>query len=99
MFDIDKYANIFKELGHPIRLKIVKEVIKYGKKGVSVGELQKTLNIPNSTLSHHIAALVSVLIIKQKREGRILRCILELDRIKDIMDFLTKECCIYNPNI
>lgn len=95
MRDIDKFAKIFKELGHPVRLKIIKELIKYGSQGISVGELQKVLIIPSSTLTHHLSALISVSLIIQKREGRMLLCILKLNQLEQVIAFLTKECCTH----
>lgn len=57
---LDEVAKALKELGHPTRLFIFRHLIKAGESGLPVGEIQKQLSIPASTLSHHIAALVSV---------------------------------------
>ncbi|MGB1298715.1 MAG: ArsR/SmtB family transcription factor, partial [Psychrobium sp.] len=50
---IEDTAKALKELGHPIRLTIFKRLVKSGMQGLAVGQLQKELKIPNSTLSHH----------------------------------------------
>lgn len=92
--DIQAVAQIFKELGHPTRLMIVKELVKYGTQGGSVGELQKILEIPHSTLSHHLSALVSVGLIIQERQGTTLRCKAQVGLIKQLTQFLLAECCI-----
>ncbi|MGN5011912.1 ArsR/SmtB family transcription factor [Aeromonas veronii] len=55
---LEEVAKALKELGHPTRLFIFKHLVKAGEQGLPVGELQKQLAIPASTLSHHIAALV-----------------------------------------
>lgn len=87
-------ANALKELGHPTRLSIFKTLVKGGGVGLQVGEIQKSLDIPNSTLSHHISRLVSVDLIKQQREGRILYCIPQYKNLNDLLHFLKDECCI-----
>ena len=72
---LEEVAKALKELGHPTRLFIFKHLVKAGEQGLPVGELQKQLGIPGSTLSHHISALVSVGLVKQNRESRTLMCV------------------------
>lgn len=91
--DIDTVAMALKELGHPTRLGIYKELVKAGECGLPVGELQKRLDVPPSTLSHHISALVSVGLVRQEREGRILNCTAQYEVLQGIIDFLQEECC------
>ncbi len=91
---IDDTAKALKELGHPIRLTIFKRLIKSGFQGLAVGQLQKELNIPNSTLSHHISSLASAALITQRREGTTLYCVVEYDRFMQVINFLQDECCI-----
>ncbi len=86
-------ALTLKELGHVTRLSIYKRLVKAGEQGLTVGELQKELNIPASTLSHHLAALISVKLVLQKREGRTLHCIAQYATLNNIMAFLLEECC------
>ncbi|WBA81721.1 metalloregulator ArsR/SmtB family transcription factor [Endozoicomonas sp. GU-1] len=91
--DLDTCAKALKELGHPSRLGIYKRLVRSGHQGVPVGALQKELNIPGSTLSHHISALVSVGLVKQKRDGRTLYCIPQFATFNEVMGFLSEECC------
>ena len=92
--DVEVVAKALKELGHPIRLMIFKLLVKAGYDGLSVGEIQEELNIPNSTLSHHIAKLVTVDLVKQKRSGRTLFCIPQYEKLNKLIVFLNEECCI-----
>ncbi|MGL4524462.1 MAG: ArsR/SmtB family transcription factor [Spirochaetia bacterium] len=91
--EIEEYAKTFKEIGHPARLRILKELIKYGEQGVPVGQLQKSVGIPASTLTHHIGALMSVSLMQQRREGRILWCSVLYPQLYQAIHFLTHECC------
>lgn len=91
---IEAAAAALKELGHSVRLTIFKLLVKAGNEGLAVGELQEELDIPNSTLSHHIAKLVSVGLIKQRRDGRTLFCIPQYNSLNELIDFLKDECCI-----
>ncbi|MGL4928726.1 MAG: ArsR/SmtB family transcription factor [Plesiomonas sp.] len=91
---LDEVAKALKELGHPTRLFIFRHLIKAGESGLPVGEIQKQLSIPASTLSHHIAALVSVGLVKQNRESRTLMCVSQYDVLEEIIEFLHEECCV-----
>lgn len=86
-------ATVLKELGHVTRLEIYKRLIKAGPHGVSVGELQKQLEIPASTLSHHISSLISVSLVRQERQGRTLYCHACYENLGALISFLTEECC------
>ena len=92
--NLEYVAAALKELGHPTRLKIYRDLVKAGETGRPVGDIQKKLDIPGSTLSHHISALASVGLVKQVREGRVLRCIAQYVALKSIIAFLMDECCI-----
>lgn len=92
--EIEIAANSLKELGHPTRLMIFKILVKAGFRGLPVGSLQKKLEIPNSTLSHHISKLVSVDLIMQRREGRVLYCIPQYENLNNLLAFLSDECCM-----
>ncbi len=92
--EIKKAANALKELGHPTRLSIFKTLVKSGHSGLPVGDLQKKLKIPNSTLSHHLSKLILVDLIKQKRDGRTLYCIPQYESLNALIHFLKDECCI-----
>ena len=91
--DYDTAATLFSQFGNKTRLKIVRELVRAGKSGVPVGEIKKVLEIPDSTLSHHINHLRSVGLIWQEREGTILRCFVDYKKIDSIVAFLTEECC------
>jgi len=91
---IDDIAKVLKELGHTTRLAIYKRVVKAGHQGIAVGGLQEKLAIPSSTLSHHIASLVSAGLISQRRESRTLYCVAEYETLNAVIGFLQDECCI-----
>lgn len=96
--DVETVASALKELGHPTRLGVYKRLVRAGEKGLPVGELQKELEVPSSTLSHHITALVSVGLVKQVREGRVLYCTAQYEVLNEILEFLKEECCADQQN-
>jgi len=86
-------ATAFKELGHPTRLSIFTLLVKAGYTGLPVGQLQEQLQVPSSTLSHHIAKLASAGLVKQERQGRVLNCIAQYPCLNALIGFLQNECC------
>ncbi|GEA61102.1 ArsR/SmtB family transcription factor [Vibrio comitans] len=91
---LEQVAKALKELGHPTRLAIYKQVVRAGHKGIPVGDIQQELEIPGSTLSHHISSLSSANLITQRREGRTLYCSALYENLNTVIDFLQNECCI-----
>jgi len=92
--ELNILAKALKELGHPTRLAIFKRLVKAGEQGVAVGAVQEELNVPGSTLSHHISSLASAGLIKQRREGRVLYCVVEYEKLLAVIAFFQDECCI-----
>ena len=93
MLTDEKAVKRLSELGHGTRLSIFRLLVKANPTGLTVGEIQEHLDIPGSTLSHHISRLISAGLICQLREGRILRCFAKLDSLDELMAYLTAECC------
>ena len=85
--------KILAELGHETRLSIFRLVIKYGDKGVSVGEVGQQLSIAPSTLNFHLSRLVEAQIIKQNKQGRTIYCHADVAILNSAIDLLVSECC------
>lgn len=95
--DYDTAASLLSQLGNITRLKIVRELVRAGEGGMPVGEIRNILDIPNSTLSHHLNHLRNVGLVRQEREGTVLRCFVDYENIDGIVSFLTEECCAADP--
>ncbi|PGZ57897.1 transcriptional regulator [Bacillus cereus] len=63
----EENAELLKVLAHPVRIKIVQELITKGT--CNVTELVDILHIPQSTISQHLAKLKSKKVIVNKRRG------------------------------
>ncbi|MDH3759519.1 MAG: helix-turn-helix domain-containing protein [Gammaproteobacteria bacterium] len=90
---LDTAANILAKIGNPTRLKIVRLLVRAGDDGLPVGMIQKKLGIPGSTLTHHISHLKSAGVIRQDRRQASLICKMEFDVLRELVDYLTEECC------
>lgn len=59
-------VELLKVMAHPIRLRIIKELCKY--KTFNVTQLTEILNIPQSTVSQHLAKMKGK-VLKAERQG------------------------------
>ena len=91
--NLTETAACLSELGNEKRLTIFRYLIKKGKEGAPVGELQQELGIPGSTLSHHISHLIKVGLLEQERQSRTLICRAQYPVLEEMINFLLEECC------
>ncbi|MEM9292462.1 MAG: metalloregulator ArsR/SmtB family transcription factor [Acidobacteriota bacterium] len=91
--DALRYAEMFAALGHEARVEIVRGLLAAHPTGLVVGELKEELEIPPSTLSHHLDALRRVGLITVEREGRFLRYRAGARALRELLGFLYAECC------
>lgn len=91
--NIEDAAAGLEALGNPTRLAIYRLLVRAGRDGLAVGQLQQRLQVAASTLSHHLKALVIVDLISQERMGTTLICRANYDIMQALTEFLVKECC------
>ena len=89
----DTAAARLEALGHGTRLSIYRLLVKAGGDGLILGDIQKALGVPASTLSHHLAKLARVGLVSQGRRGREICCGVDYDEMRSLIGFLTEECC------
>ena len=91
--ELDRAAKCLSELGNPTRLEVFRLLVRAGDSGMTVGGIQKHLNVPASTLSHHLSHLVWAGLIIQERDGRTLHCRTQPGVMNELVGFLMDECC------
>lgn len=96
--DSRRQASRFAALGHEVRLEIVRLLAAHPR-GMVAGEIQQELNIPASTLSHHLDALHQETLVEQRREGRFLRYLAGTQGLRELVDFLSAECCARDDRV
>jgi DNA-binding transcriptional ArsR family regulator len=90
---LERHAEQLGALGHPIRLSILRYVVQGGADGTAAGEIQSKLDIPASTLSHHLDRLASAGLITARREGTFIYYSAEYEVLKGLTDYLWEDCC------
>lgn len=93
---IAKYADMFSAMGTEARLRIMQLLLSAHPEGMVVGAIQEELDIPNSTLSHHLEKLKNESLVRVERESTFLRYTASTEALQEILQFLYSECCTRN---
>jgi ArsR family transcriptional regulator len=93
---VARYADMFSAMGTEARLRIMQLLLTAEPQGLVVGDIQSELDIPSSTLSHHLEKLKSEDLVVVRREGTYLWYRANTDALKDLLGFLYAECCTRN---
>src|SRR5438105_6322117 len=93
---VAKYADMFSARGTEPRLRIMQLLLSAHPEGLVVGDIQGELEIPNSTLSHHLEKLKNEGLVNVQRESTFLRHTANTEALQELLQFLYSECCTRN---
>jgi ATP-dependent Clp protease ATP-binding subunit ClpC len=88
-----RYADMFAALGSEPRLEIIRLLLAAHPQGMVVGDLQAELEIPNSTLSHHLEKLRMERLVESRKDKQWLWYSANADTLQELLGFLYAECC------
>lgn len=94
-----KFADMFSAMGTEARLRIVQLLLSAHPDGMVVSEIQEELEIPNSTLSHHLDKLKNEGLVQVRRESTFLRYTADTGALRQLLQFLYAECCTRNKAV
>jgi ArsR family transcriptional regulator, arsenate/arsenite/antimonite-responsive transcriptional repressor len=94
-----RYADMFSAMGTESRLRIMQLLLSAHPDGLVVGEIGNELDIPSSTLSHHLEKLKNEDLAKVRREGTFLWYSANIEGLQELLGFLYAECCTRNKAI
>ena len=90
---LERHAEQLSALGHPVRLAIVRFVVQGGTEGAAAGEIQEHVDLPASTLSHHLKRLVDAGLLKSRNEGTFNYYRPDLEALRALTDYVWEDCC------
>src|SRR5271157_5226647 len=96
---VAKFADMFSAMGTEPRLRIMRLLLSAHPEGLVVGEIQAELDIPNSTLSHHLEKLKNEGLVKVRRESTFLHYTANTEALQELLQFLYAECCTRNKAV
>lgn len=96
---IARYADMFAAIGTEARLRILRLLLSAHPDGMTVGDIGAELNIPGSTLSHHLEKLKNEGLVTVRRESTFLWYAANTGTLQELLGFLYAECCTRNQAI
>lgn len=93
---VARFADMFSAMGTEPRLRVMQLLLSAHPEGMVVGEIQEELDIPNSTLSHHLDKLKNEGLVNVQRESTFLRYTANTEALQGLLSFLYSECCTRN---
>ena len=96
---VARYADMLSAMGTEPRLRIMQLLLSAHPEGLVVGEIGNELDIPSSTLSHHLEKLKNEGLVKVRRNGTFLWYSANTEGLQELLGFLYAECCTRNKAI
>lgn len=90
---LDRHADQLGALGHPVRLTILRFVVQAGDSGAPAGDIQARVDLPASTLSHHLKRLVDAGLLSSRPQGTFHYYTAEYAALRALTDYLWEDCC------
>jgi DNA-binding transcriptional ArsR family regulator len=97
--DVVRYADMFSAMGTEPRLRIMRALLAAHPEGMIAGDIGSELDIPSSTLSHHLDKLKNEDLVNVRRESTYLWYSANTDTLQELLSFLYAECCTRNKAI
>lgn len=93
MMNDARAASAFAAMGHAHRVEILRLLVRAGTPGLNVKSLREKLDLPATTLAHHLRMLTDVGLVAQEKMGREVISRAEYGMIRQLNEFLMKDCC------
>jgi DNA-binding transcriptional ArsR family regulator len=90
---VARYADMLAAMGTEPRLRIVRLLLTAHPGGMIAGDIGTELDMPPSTLSHHLERLRREGVVKVRRERTFLWYTANADALEGLLQFLFAECC------
>jgi DNA-binding transcriptional ArsR family regulator len=94
--NIADYADMLAAMGSEARLRVMRLLLSAHPDGMVVGDIGTELEVPPSTLSHHLDKLRNEGLVRVQREGTFLRYTANTKALERLLGFLYAECCTRN---
>jgi len=88
--NIANYADMFSAMGTEPRLPIMQLLLSAHPDGLVVGEIQEELDIPNSTLSHHLDKLKAEDLVHVRRDSTFLHYTANTEALQELLGILVR---------
>jgi ArsR family transcriptional regulator, arsenate/arsenite/antimonite-responsive transcriptional repressor len=75
------------------RLDVFRLLVKAGPEGKAAGDIARALGVPANTMSAQLLVLSNAGLVRARREGRSIIYAINFEAMRDLLVFLTEDCC------
>lgn len=86
-------------LAHPQRLAIFRLLVVEGPNGLPASEIAKSVKATPTGASFHLKELDRADLIRGTRDGRFIRYAVHVEGMRQLLTYLTEDCCRGNPQL
>ncbi len=95
----DQAIEALGALAHRSRLQIFRLLVREAPNGLAAGEIAASVGVSPSNLSFHLSALEQAGLCRARRDKQRIIYSLDLGATRDLLGFLTEDCCQGRPSI
>lgn len=95
----DAAVSALAALAHGDRLAAFRRLVRAGPGGMPSGEIAQALSIPPTRMSFHLSTLERAGLLRSWRDGRRVLYAASYGDMRQLLAFLTEDCCSGNPEI
>jgi DNA-binding transcriptional ArsR family regulator len=89
----------FSALAQPSRMDAFKLIVMHEPEGIAAGEIARILDVPQNTMSTHLAILSRAGLITSARQSRSIIYRANFGKLRAAINYLLKDCCAGHPDI
>ena len=86
-------------LAQSTRLRTFRLLVEREPEGVPAGELARLVDVPQNTMSAHLATLSQAGLVRGERQSRSIIYRIDLDRFRAVIVYLLQDCCGGNASL
>ena len=91
--DMESATTAFGALSQETRLETFRLLVRHEPDGLPAGEIARRLDVPQNTMSTHLAVLSRVGLAISERQSRSIIYRADLGTLREVVLFLLKDCC------
>lgn len=95
----DHAVTALAALSHTHRLRIFRMLVRQGPSGIPAGEIGAALGVSQTSASFHLKELDRAGLITATREGRFIRYAVKVEGMRQLLTYLTEDCCQGQPEL
>jgi ArsR family transcriptional regulator len=97
--ELERATMALAALAQPTRLQAFRTLVRHEPEGLPAGELARLLEVPQNTLSAHLAVLSRADLVTSERHSRSIVYRANLSAFRSVALFLLQDCCDGRPEV